>query len=97
VCFDRLELKQILAVYGRKVSSGDWRDYAMDFGKDKAVFSIFRRASECPIYRIEKSPTLARRQGAYAIVSAHGLILKRGRDLHRVLDILDRCLRLVES
>lgn len=95
VCFDRLELTQILSVYGRKVASGDWRDYAMDFGKERAVFSIFRRASECPIYRIEKSPKLARKQGAYAVVSAHGLILKRGHDLRRVLHVLDKSLRLV--
>jgi len=96
VCFDRLELNQILTVYGRKVAKGDWRDYAMDFGMDRAVFSVFRKACECPIYRIEKSPRLARKQGAYAVVSAHGLILKRGNDLRRVLDVLDKTLKLVE-
>lgn len=97
VCFDRIELNQILTVYGRKVALGDWRDYAMDFGKDKAVFSIYRRASESPLYRIEKSPKLARKQGAYAVISAHGLVLKRGRDLRRVLDVLNKTLRLVEG
>ena len=68
-------------VYGRKVAAGEWRDYAMDFGREKAVFSVFRRASECPLYRIEKNPKLARKQGAYSVVAATGLILKRGHDL----------------
>src|SRR5262249_61100620 len=83
--FDRRELNQILGLYGRKVAAGEWRDYAIDFGRDKAVFSVFRRSSEMPLYRIEKQPRLARRQGAYGIVSATGLILKRGHDLARVL------------
>ena len=96
VRFDRIELNQILNVYGRKVASGDWRDYAMDFGKDTAVFSVFRRSSETPLYRIEKSPKLARKQGAYAVVSRHGLILKRGHNLLRVLNVLDKSVRLVE-
>ena len=96
VRFDRFELDQILNLYGRKVASGDWRDYAMDFGSDCAVFSVFRRASETPVYRIEKSPKLARKQGAYAVVSAHGLILKRGHNLSRVLRVLDKTIRLVE-
>ncbi len=96
VRFDRTELQQILNVYGRKVASGDWRDYAMDFGRDTAVFSVFRRSCEAPLYRIEKSPKLARKQGAYAVVSKHGLILKRGRSLMRVLTVLDKSLRLVE-
>ena len=96
VRFDRLELNQILRVYGRKVANGDWRDYAMDFGRETAVFSVFRRASETPLYRIEKSPKLARKQGAYAVVSRHGLILKRGHDLTRVLNVLDKSVHLVE-
>ena len=93
--FDRHELGTILAVYGRKVAAGEWRDYAIDVGPDKAVFSIFRRSSECPLYRIEKCPRLARKQGAYSVVAPAGLILKRGHDLGRVLRILDDCLRLV--
>jgi hypothetical protein len=90
VSFDRHELRQILDLYGRKVAEGEWRDYAMDFLRDRAVFSIFRRSSEMPLYRIEKDPRLARRQGAYAVIAGTGLILKRGHDLHRVLRVLDR-------
>ena len=92
--FTRAELSQILDLYGRKVAAGEWRDYAMDFGRDKAVFSVFRRASEVPLYRIEKQPKLARRQGAYAVVTATGLILKRGNDLKRVLGVLQPKVRL---
>lgn len=95
VSFNRQELNDILAVYGRKVAEGEWRDYALDMGRERAVFSVFRRTSECPLYRIEKSPKLARRQGAYAVVTATGLILKRGNDLKRVLAVLDKSLRLV--
>ena len=97
IAFDRKELSQILNVYGRKVASGEWRDYAIDSLREKAVFSVFRRASECPLYRIEKAPKLARRQGAYSVVAATGLILKRGHDLARVLRALDKGLRLVEA
>jgi hypothetical protein len=93
--FTRLELKQILNLYGRKVADGEWRDYAIDFGREKAVFSVFRRASEVPLYRIEKNPKLAARQGAYSVVAAAtGQILKRGHDLARVLGVLDRKVRL---
>ena len=97
IAFDRRELSQILNVYGRKVASGEWRDYAIDSLREKAVFSVFRRSSECPLYRIEKSPKLARRQGVYSVIAATGLILKRGHDLARVLRALDRGLRLVEA
>jgi hypothetical protein len=97
IAFDRQELAQILSVYGRKVRSGEWRDYAIDTLREKAVFSVFRRASECPLYRIEKTPRLSRRQGAYSVIAATGLILKRGHDLARVLRALDRGLRLVEA
>jgi len=93
--FNRLELNEILKIYGRKVSDGEWRDYAIDQLKDKAVFSVFRRASEVPLYRIEKQPRLARRQGAYAVITATGLILKRGHDLATVLRIFDRKMKLV--
>jgi Protein of unknown function (DUF2794) len=97
IAFDRQELSQILDIYGRKVASGEWRDYAIDTLKEKAVFSVFRRASETPLYRIEKAPKLARRQGAYSVIAATGLILKRGSDLGRVLRALDRGLRLVQA
>ena len=95
VSFERRELLSILDLYGRKVAAGEWRDYAIDFSRDKAVFSIFRRAAEQPLYRIEKTPRLARRQGAYAVVAAGGMILKRGHDLARVLAVLDKRLKLV--
>ena len=93
--FNRQELSAILSVYGRKVAAGEWRDYSIDIGRDKAVFSVFRRASECPLYRIEKVHKHARKQGAYAIVAPAGLILKRGHDLCRLLRIFEERLRLV--
>ena len=80
VTFGRRELNRILDLYGRKVAAGEWRDYAIDFLKDRAVFSVFRRTSEVPLYRIEKNPKLARRQGAYSVISATGLIVRRGHD-----------------
>jgi hypothetical protein len=95
VTFSRVELNRILNLYGRMVADGEWRDYAIDFLKDRAVFSIFRRASEVPIYRIEKDPRLARRQGAYSVIGAGGQILRRGHDLERVLLVIDRKLALV--
>jgi hypothetical protein len=93
--FNRQELSAILDLYGRKVAAGEWRDYAIDIGRDKAVFSVYRRASEFPLYRIEKVPRLARRQGAYSVVAPAGLILKRGHDLARVLRIFEERVRLV--
>ena len=93
--FSRRELNQILSVYGRKVASGEWRDYAIDFGAETAVFSVFRRTSEVPIYRIEKAPRLARKQGAFSVITATGLILKRGPDLGRVLGALEMTVRVV--
>ena len=93
--FDRRELDQILRIYGRKVAEGEWRDYAIDQLREEAVFSVFRRASETPLYRIVKQPKLARRQGAYALIAATGHILKRGHDLANVLRMLDKPLRLV--
>jgi hypothetical protein len=95
VTFNRLELNRILNLYGRMVADGEWRDYAIDFLKDRAVFSIFRRASEVPLYRIEKDPRLARKQGAYSVIGASGQILRRGHDLDRVLLVIDRKLALV--
>jgi hypothetical protein len=95
VTFNRLELHRILNLYGRMVADGEWRDYAIDFLKDRAVFSVFRRSSERPIYRIEKDPRLARKQGMYSVISATGLILRRGHELERVLLAIDRKLALV--
>ena len=95
VTFDRRELNRILGLYGRKVAAGEWRDYAIDFLRDRAVFSVFRRASEVPLYRIEKNPKLARRQGAYTIVSSTGLIVRRGHELDRVLRVLAKSLSVV--
>jgi len=94
VAFDRKELQTILGFYGRKVADGEWRDYAMDFGRERAVFSVFRRASELPLYRIIKDPALARRQGVYSVVAQGGLVLKRGHDLTTVLRVLARTPRL---
>lgn len=90
VTFDRHELRDILNLYGRKVAAGEWRDYAIDFGRDTAVFSIFRRAAEYPLYRVVKDPKAASKQGAFSVVTTTGLILKRGSDLKRVLAVLDR-------
>jgi hypothetical protein len=95
VTFNRLELNRILNLYGRMVADGEWRDYAIDFLKDRAVFSVFRRASEVPIYRIEKDPRLARKQGVYSVIAATGLILRRGHELDRVLLVIDRRLAVV--
>jgi hypothetical protein len=95
VTFDRCELDRLLKMYGRKVAAGEWRDYAIDFLRDRAVFSVFRRSSEVPIYRIEKNPKLARRQGAYSVISATGLIVRRGHELDRVLRSIDRSLSVV--
>ncbi|MBE7243379.1 DUF2794 domain-containing protein [Methylobacterium hispanicum] len=95
IAFHRDELRTIFNLYGRRVAEGEWRDYALDFRRDKAVFSIYRRASEMPLYRIEKDPKLARRQGAYAVIAASGLVLKRGHDLARVIAVLEKPLRAV--
>ncbi len=88
VTFNRFELNRILNLYGRMVADGEWRDYSIDFLRDKAVFSVFRRASEVPLYRIEKDPRLARKQGMYSVISATGLILRRGHELERVLLVI---------
>ena len=97
VTFDRRELNRILGLYGRMVAAGEWRDYAIDFLKDRAVFSVFRRSSEVPLYRIEKDPRLARKQGLYSVISATGLILRRGHELDRVLLSIDKSLSLVAN
>jgi hypothetical protein len=95
VTFDRDELSRLFGLYGRKVAAGEWRDYAIDFLKDRAVFSVFRRACEVPLYRIEKNPRLARRQGTYSVISATGLIVRRGHELDRVLRAIDKSLSVV--
>lgn len=90
VSFDRKELGQILRVYGRMVAAGEWRDYAISMLHDLAVFSVFRRTAEHPLYRIEKRPKLRARQGLYAVVGMDGRILRRGQDLDQVLKVLER-------
>ncbi len=90
VFFERRELNQLLGLYGRMVSAGHWRDYAIDGLRDAAVFSIFRHTGETPLYRIEKHPALARRQGAWMILAHGGLVLKRGHELAQVLRFFDR-------
>ena len=97
VSFDRRELSDILKVYGRMVAAGEWRDYAIDTLKDKAVFSIFRRTSEMPLYRVEKTPKLARKQGAYQVVAAGGLVMKRGHVLAQVLTVFDKALKQADK
>ncbi len=93
--FNRQELSSILSVYGRQVAAGEWRDYSIEFTKETACFSVYRRASEVALFRIEKSPKLARKQGAYSVIAATGLILKRGHELARVLEVFDKKVRLV--
>jgi hypothetical protein len=88
--FDRRELAQILRIYGRMVAAGEWRDYAIDFLSDRAVFSVFRHASDLPLYTIEKQPKLMARQGQYVVLTASGHVLKRGRELAQVLRLFDR-------
>ncbi len=95
VSFNKDELREILNVYGRMVAAGEWRDYAIDFNPQRATFSIFRRSSEMPLYRIEKDPKLARKQGVYSVITATGLILKRGHELARVISVLDKRVKLV--
>ncbi len=97
ISFNRDELQKIFKLYGRKVGNGEWRDYAIDFTPQKAVFSIYRRACEFALYRIEKYPRLARQQGAYAVITATGLVLKHGHDLSHVIAALDSGLKLVSG
>ena len=90
VSFQKPELTIILSLYGRMVAAGEWRDYGISSLKEVAIFSIFRRTAENPIYKIEKRPKLRNRQGEYAVVGIDGQILKRGHDLKSVLGILER-------
>ncbi|MEO1677614.1 MAG: DUF2794 domain-containing protein [Pseudomonadota bacterium] len=97
VAFDRRELGVILTLYGRMVAAGEWRDYGISCLRDVAVFSVFRRTAENPLYRIEKRPKLRQRQGLYAVIGIDGQVLKRGHDLKTVLRVLERKLiRAVE-
>jgi uncharacterized protein DUF2794 len=88
--FERPELNRLFRLYGRMVAAGHWRDYAIDGLADAAVFSVYRRASESPLYRIEKRPALARKQGAWAVIGHGGVILRRGHELDQVLGFFDR-------
>ena len=97
VFFERRELTRLLSLYGRMVSAGEWRDYAIDGLSESAVFSVYRRASEAPLYRIEKRPALARKQGAWAVIAPGNDILRRGHELDQVLKVFDtRRFRVVE-
>lgn len=90
VFFERRELERLLRLYGRMVAAGEWRDYGMDGLQDRAVFSVFRRSAESPLYRIEKHPALARKQGAWAVVGHGGHILRRGHELEQVLRFFEK-------
>jgi hypothetical protein len=97
VFFERRELDALMQLYGRKVAAGEWRDYALDALSDRAMFSVYERAAEQPLYRIEKQPALARRQGAWAVTGRGGVVLKRGHELAQVLRVFEtRRLRLVD-
>ena len=95
VAFHRTELNVILSLYGRMVAAGEWRDYGISSLRDVAVFSVFRRTAEMPLYRIEKRPKLRNKQGLYAVVGMDGQVLKRGHDLKSVLRVLER--KLIRS
>ncbi|PDT17199.1 hypothetical protein CO670_08150 [Rhizobium sp. J15] len=97
VTFHRRELDAILRIYGRMVGEGEWRDYAIDHLKDRAVFSVFKRSGEMPLFRIEKNPKLAAKQGAYSVINVNGMILKRGHELNQVLKVFDKALKLVDK
>ena len=94
--FHRTELAPILALYGRMVAAGEWRDYALTHGREAAVFSVFRRTAETPLYRVEKRPALRLRQGQYAVIGAEGQVLRRGHDLPQVLRVIAPKPRLVD-
>ena len=97
VAFHRTELSVILSLYGRMVAAGEWRDYGISCLREVAVFSVFRRTAEIPLYRIEKRPKLKAKQGMYAVVGTGGLVMRRGHDLKSVLRVLERKLiRAVE-
>ncbi len=95
VAFHRTELAPLMGLYGRMVAAGEWRDYGLSFLRDVAVFSVFKRTAENPIYRVEKRPKLRMKQGQYAVIGMDGQVLKRGNDLRQVLRVLDR--KLIRS
>lgn len=98
VGFERDELTRILDLYGRMVAAGEWRDYAIDFTRDAAAFSGFRRASERPQARVEKRPALRGKQGMWTLFGEAGQMLKRGHELAGVLYPLERkLLKLVDA
>ena len=97
VTFDRAELGQILRLYGRMVSMGEWRDYGISMLKEAAIFSIYRHTSEHPIYRVVKKPYFARKQGMYSVIEFNGKILKQGNDLSIVLKIFEnKIIRIIK-
>ncbi len=96
VTFHRRELDAILWIYGRMVGEGEWKDYAIDHLKDRAIFSVFKRSGEMPLFRIEKIPKLAAKQGAYSVINTNGMILKRGHELPQVLKVFDKALKLID-
>jgi hypothetical protein len=97
VFFERREFDSLLRLYGRMVAAGEWRDYGIDGLREAATFSVFRRSSEAPLYRIEKRPSLARRQGAWAVIGQGGVVIKRGHELEQVLRVFDpKRLRIVD-
>ncbi|MDZ4690753.1 DUF2794 domain-containing protein [Terricaulis sp.] len=89
VFFERLELDRLMRFYGRMVAAGEWRDYALDALPDCALFSVYRRSSEAPLFQIEKRPDDSRKQGAYSVRAVDGRVLRRGHDLARVLEVLE--------
>lgn len=89
IFFERLELDRLFRFYGKMVAAGEWRDYALDALPDRALFSVYRRTSEAPLYQIEKRPADGRQQGAYSVRAVDGHILRRGHDLSRVLAVLE--------
>lgn len=95
VSFDRRELDLILRLYGRMVAANEWRDYAIDHLRERAVFSVYRRAHDAPLFQIVKDPRLARKQGMFSVIAATGAVLKRGHELTRVLGVFDSKLKLV--
>jgi hypothetical protein len=98
VFFERVELDRLLRLYGQQVAAGAWRDYAPDALPDRAIFSIYRRHSEAPLYQVEKRPANARRQGVWSVLAAGGRVLRRGHELDRVLAVLaPKSLQLVRD
>lgn len=96
ISFDRKELNALLRVYSFMVAAGEWKDYAIDQLRERAIFSVYRKASEAPLFQIVKEPALARKQGAYAVFAQSGAMLKRGQDINQLLRLFDRKLKAVE-